>query len=514
VLDVTPLLRAYARRRAQRLAAQDPVEMQRQSLLRLVEQARDTRFGRAHGFARIHDVSDFQRQVPLRRYEDFWREYWQPDFPRLTDVTWPGTIPYFALTSGTTSGKTKYIPVSRAMNISNRGAVLDLFTWHLGSCPNSRLLSGRNFMLGGSTSLAELAPGIFSGDLSGIATRAMPCWARPRSFPPPSLALLADWEEKIDRLARLSLNEKITSLSGTPSWVLLFFGKLAALRPDRPARVSSWYPRLELFVHGGVDFAPYRGRFAELFVDTQTEMREVYPASEGFIAIADRGYGEGLRLILDRGMFFEYVPIGEIDTAAPRRHWLANAEYGVNYALVLSCNAGLFGYILGDTVRFVSLHPPRLLVTGRLSYNLSAFGEHLIGEEIEQAVARAAAEIGASVTDYVVGPIFPQASQQRGGHRYLVEFSDVPIGADALARFAAALDESLCEQNADYRAHRAGGFGMNQPEVVIVPRGSFARWMRARGALGGQHKVPRVSADGALLHDVEAFLKRGPPQNA
>lgn len=514
MLDVTPLLRAYARRRAARLTAQDPVELQRQGLLRLVERARDTRFGRAHGFARIRDVADFQRQVPLRWYEDFWREYWQPDFPRLTDVTWPGTIPYFALTSGTTSGKTKYVPVSRAMNSSNRGAVLDLFTWHLCARSDSCLLSGRNFMLGGSTSLAELAPGIFAGDLSGIAAREMPRWARPRSFPPPALALLADWEEKIDRLARLSLNEKITSLSGTPSWVLLFFDKLAALRADRPARVSSWYPCLELFIHGGVDFAPYRARFAELFADGKAEMREVYPASEGFIAIADRGYGEGLRLIPDRGLFFEFVPTGDIDAAAPRRHWLANAERGVNYALVVSSNAGLFGYVPGDTVRFVSLHPPRLLITGRLSYTLSTFGEHLIGEEIERAVACAAAEIGASVNEYVVGPIFPQAPQHRGGHRYLVEFSDAPIDADALARFAAALDASLCEQNADYRDHRAGGFGMNRPEVVLVPRGSFAGWMRARGALGGQHKVPRVSPDGALLRDVEAFIKRGPPQSA
>jgi GH3 auxin-responsive promoter len=511
VLDVTPLLRAYTRRRAAMLAAQNPVETQRTALLRLVRRARNTRFGQDHGFDRIRDISDFQRRVPLRRYEDFWREYWQPALPRLASISWPDTIPYFALTSGTTSGKTKYIPVSTEMNASNRGAVLDLFTWHLQACADSRLLGGRNFMLGGSTALNELAPGIWAGDLSGIAARETPLWARPWSFPPPKLALLSDWEEKIDCLARLSLAADIRSLSGTPSWVLLFFDQLAALRPDQPAHIANWYPRLELFIHGGVDFAPYLRRFETFFAGSRAEMREVYPASEGFIAIADRSYGEGLRMILDRGLFYEFVPFEEVDSRAPTRHWLATAEPGVNYALVLSSNAGLFAYVLGDTVRLISRHPPRLLVTGRLSYTLSAFGEHLIGEEIERAVAYAATEIGASVTDYMVGPVFPDAANQRGGHRYVIECAVAP-SAQALARFVAALDTNLSQQNADYRDHRAGGFGMKPPEVILAAPGSFAQWMRARGAMGGQHKVPRVSPDGAVLHELVVFLKQAQPR--
>ncbi len=508
MLDATPLLRAYARLRAALLEAQDPAKAQRATLLALTRRARETHFGRGHSFERIHSVEDFQRLVPLRRYEDFWRDYWQPVFPRLSNVSWPGVIPYFAATSGTATGKTKYIPVSWAMNASNRGAVLDLFTWHLRARPDSRLFAGRNFMLGGSTALTELAPGIQSGDLSGIAAREMPLWARPRSFPPSELALLADWQAKIDRLAPLSLAADIRSLSGTPSWVLLFFAKLAQLRPEQPVLVANWFPRLELFIHGGVDFAPYCARFAALFAGSRAELREVYPASEGFIAIADRGYGEGLRMILDRGLFHEFVPVDEVDAAAPTRHWLANAEPGVNYALVLSSNAGLFAYVLGDTVRLVSRRPPRLLITGRLSYSLSAFGEHLIGEEIEQAVAEAATAIGAAVTDYIVGPVFPDTSRPRGGHRWLLEWADMPEDHDATARFAAALDAALCTRNADYRDHRAGGFGIDAPEVVVLPPGSFAAWMRARGALGGQHKVPRVSADGVLLREVEAFVKR------
>ncbi|HXP29769.1 MAG TPA: GH3 auxin-responsive promoter family protein [Stellaceae bacterium] len=507
MLDATPLLRLYARRRKVQLAAENAPESQRSQLLRLVRQARETAFGVAHGFVRIGEVEDFQRRVPLRSYEDFWRDYWQPRFPLLTDLTWPGTIPYFAATSGTTTGKTKFIPFSREMSASNRGAALDLLTHHLAARPRSRLLAGKNFMLGGSTDLVEQAPGVSSGDLSGIAANDVPWWARPRYFPPRRYALMTDWEQKIDTLARLSLREDIRSLSGTPSWVLLFFAKLAELRPELPRRSTSYYPELELFIHGGINFAPYRAQFEELLEGSRAESREVYAASEGFIAAADRGYGDGLRLIVDRGIFYEFVPADEVGAAEPARHWLATAQPGVNYAIVLSTCAGLWSYLPGDTVKFVELRPPRLLITGRLSYFLSAFGEHLIAEEIETAVAAAAAEIGSQVADFTVTPIFPSAERQRGGHLYVVEFS-APVASATLARFARALDESLSAQNQDYRDHRSGGFGMDAPRVVAAKPGSFAQWMKSRGQIGGQHKVPRVIQDRELFRSLEEFLMR------
>jgi hypothetical protein len=496
--DATPLLRAYARHRLSQLARSDPAEAQRRELLALVGHAAQTQFGREHGFSTIRTVADYQRAVPLRRYEDFWTQYWRAAFPRLVDVTWPGLIPRFAATSGTTTGATKQIPVSPPMSRANRRAVFDLLSHHVAHCPDSRILGGKNFMLGGSSKLKPLAPGIASGDLSGIAAGEVPWWARRRYFPPPDLAQIEDWEEKVARLAARSLEEDIRTFGGTASWLLLFVERLAALRPQAAGRLADYYPNLELVVYGGVNFAPYRARFEALIRGGAAELREVYPASEGFVAVADRAPGEGLRLLLDNGLFFEFVPVAELDRPAPTRHWVATAETGVDYALVLTSCAGLWAYILGDTVRIVDRRPPRVLVTGRTAYGLSAFGEHLIGEEIEEAVAAAAAGIGRSVVDFTVTPIYPAAEGGPGGHLFLIEFTQ-PADAEALDRVARVLDAELLARNADYAVHRSGDFGLLAPQVEQVPAGGFARWMKARGKLGGQSKVPRVIVERELL---------------
>ncbi|MBV8574897.1 MAG: GH3 auxin-responsive promoter family protein, partial [Acetobacteraceae bacterium] len=398
MIDATSVLRVYSRYRARVLAAQHPVRIQERQLLRLVRRAAQTRFGRAHGFASIQSVADFQARVPLRRYEDFWRDFWKPAFPQVAGVSWPGRIPFFAVSSGTSSGTTKYIPVSPAMTRSNKRAALDVLVHHLAARPRSRVLDGAQFMLGGSTDLKPEAPGIRSGDLSGIAAAGVLFWARAWFFPPPQLALIADWEKKIDILGRESLIRRIRSISGTPSWLLLFFEKLASLKPNAPPRLAEYYPFLELLIHGGVDFAPYRPRFESWLDGSKAELREVYPASEGFIAVADRTAGEGLRMILDHGIFHEFVPIQELDSARPVRHWIRTAETGVDYALILSTCAGLWSYVLGDVVRLIERTPPRLLVTGRTSYFLSAYGEHLTGNEIERSVIEAAGAIGRGVT--------------------------------------------------------------------------------------------------------------------
>lgn len=507
MLDLTPALRLFARRRRANLAALNPAATQEAELLKLLRRAADTTFGRDHGFSKISSVKDFQARVPLRRYEDFWEAYWEKPFPTLTDVSWPGTIPYFAVTSGTTKGVTKYIPCSAAMNKSNIRASLDILVHHVTARPQSRLMAGRGFVLGGSTALTVHAPGIRSGDLSGIAAAEVPRWARPRYFPPRDLALIADWEEKMARLAPASLEAQITSVSGTPSWLLIFFDALHALRPDLPHRLASYYPDLELVVHGGIGFEPYQRQFEALLEGSHAELREVYAASEGFIATADRGSGEGMRVNLDTGLFFEFVPLDELESPNPTRHWIADAEPGVNYALVLSSCAGVWSYVVGDTVRLVDRDPPRLLVTGRTAYMLSAFGEHLIGEEIEHAIATAADEIGEMVADFSVGALFPKAKGELGRHLYIVEFGETLPGNDKLAAFAKTLDAALCETNEDYAAHRAGGFGLHSPRVHAVPHGSFAGWMKKRGKLGGQNKVPRIINDEALFQDLRDFTK-------
>jgi len=506
VIDLTPSFRLYANYRVRRLKAQSAAAVQTRILRDLTRRARKTRFGRDHGFGAIRDIGDYQRQVPIRGYDAFWQEYWRDEFPRLENCTWPGRIPYFALSSGTTTGGTKYIPHSREMGAASFAGMRDLFVHHVINRPTSRVLGGKGLMLGGASELEELAPGVSAGDLSGIAANEVPLWLKNRVVPPREIALISDWSTKIERLAPMSLENDIRVVGGTPNWLLLFFDELARLRPDAERRFASWYPNLELIIHGGVNFAPYRTRFRELLDGSGAETREAYSASEAFIAVADRGDGEGLRVVADRGVFFEFVPTGELQSASPTRHWLGNLELDLEYAVIVSTCAGAWAYQLGDTVRFIDRDPPRLLVTGRTAYVLSAFGEHLIDEEIEEAVSLAAGAIGAAVTDYAVGPIDPGDDEPRGGHHYVVECDTKRIAAASAERFAQRLDDRLCELNDDYRTQRHGDFGLRSPQVQFVAPGTFAAWMKHRKKLGGQHKVPRIINDRGLFEDLKAFI--------
>lgn len=499
MIDITPLVRPYAHARLARLAREDAVAAQRRVLARLLHRARDTRFGRDHAFHRLKSVGDYQAVVPLRCYDDFWREYWQGAYPCVADITWPGPIPYFAFTSGTSSGSSKLIPVTPEMMRANRRAAVDVLVHHLGRNRASRVLGGKAFLLGGSTDLVEVAPGIRRGDLSGIIATEVPRWLAPWSFPPPAEALQADWERKIDRLTRLVVSQDIRLLSGTPSWVLAFLDRLASFTGRGPA-IAELFPRLEAYIHGGVGFRPYRQHFAALMAGSRAETREVYPASEGFIAIADRDYGEGLRLLADNGLFLEFVPLAELETVAPIRHWLGNAETDLDYALVLTTCAGLWSYVLGDVVRLVDRHPPRLLVTGRTSTMLNVVGEHLSGEQLEDAVVAAATETATMIDDYTVG-IRLEGAGGRGRHVLVVEFAAPPAPA-SLAAFAQRFDATLQAGSLDYRERRAAEIGLLPPELVTVPPGFFAAWMKRHGRLGGQNKVPRVLADETMLNDL------------
>ncbi len=405
-----------------------------------------------------------------------------------------GRTPYLALSSGTTSGRTKHIPVTREMVRANRGAAFDVLAWHLAQHPRARPFGGLSFILGGSTDLTQVAPGVRAGDLSGIAAVEVPWFLRGWAWPPERIALMPDWDAKLAALAAEAPVRDIRTLSGTPSWLLVLLERLAAKHGMPPLR------SLELLIHGGVAWAPYRDRLAP-FLPPGCTTREVYPASEGFVAIADRGEREGMRLNLDRGCFFEFVPVEELDAPNPTRHWAATIETGIDYAVIVSSCAGLFGYVLGDTVRFVDRAPPRLLVTGRTSWTLSAFGEHLAGEEIEAALLHAARGRPAVVNTWSA-----RIRRKRGRHRWCVEAA----GACDPSVLAAALDAALRAENDDYAAHRDGA-QLAPPEVVLVRPGAFADWMRAQGKMGGQHKVPRVIADPArFAAAVEALSSPGP----
>jgi hypothetical protein len=497
------LLGVLARRRARQLDRLDAARVQEHTLLRLVRFARHTRFGREHDFARIRSMADFQARVPLRDYEAFWSGYWQQPFPYLQGVTWPEPIPYFGLSSGTTSGTTKYIPLSRRILASNTKAALTTLAWFLDAHPGTPLLAGRLFFLGGSTDLVDLSAGkkrVLGGDLSGITSLEAAAWTQPFSFPPVELALVKDWEQKMTTLAQVSARLNITMLSGVPSWMLVLFERLRQVTGKE--HIRDVWPGLRLIIHGGTRFDPYRDLFRQQVGSDAVHFTEVYPASEGFVAAQDHQH-DLLRLVPDHDVVFEFVPVEDLKADRPARHTLDRLEMGTNYAVVLTNCAGLWSYVLGDTVIFERRDPPLLRFSGRTTYFLSAFGEHLISEEVERAVAEAARATGCAVVDFHVGPVFPDDGAKPGRHRYLVEFA---AAAPDLGRFAAAVDGVLGRLNEDYQAHRQGDLTMLPPEVAVVPHGGFARWMRSRGKLGGQHKVPRMDNRGELTAELTRFF--------
>jgi hypothetical protein len=503
----------YARRRAAQLNRRRAGPVQERTLLSLVEHARHTRFGRDHDFGRIRSVADYQARVPLRDYEAFWSGYWQARFPFLQGVSWPDPIPYFALSSGTTTGTTKYLPLSWQLLGSNTKAALTTLAWFLAAHPGTPLFTGRLFFLGGSTDLQDLGvqacqrhggrgrrQRVLGGDLSGITSLEGSPLLRPYSFPPVELALIKDWEEKMNVFARQAAHLPITMLSGIPAWLLVLFDKLRQVTGKE--RIIDVWPQLRLVIHGGTKFDPYRDLFRQQLGSDAVHFTEVYPASEGYIAAQDHHFG-ALRLIPDLGIFFEFVPVQELGQARPARHTAADLELGVNYAVVMTSCAGLWSYLLGDTVLFERRDPPLLRFSGRTKYFLSAFGEHLISEEVEKAVAEAARETGCAVVDFHVGPVFPQSARQPGRHRYLVEFAGP---APDLGHFATVLDAALGRLNEDYAAHRVGDLTMLLPEVTPVRPGGFAEWMRGQGKLGGQHKVPRMDNSGELTAQMSRFF--------
>jgi hypothetical protein len=503
----------HAVRRVRQLDRRPVERLQRQTLLRLVRYAQHTRFGRDHDFARIRGVADYQRRVPLRDYEAFWSEYWRGPFPYLRQTTWPDHIPYFALSSGTTTGTTKYIPLSRQMLASNQQAAFTTLALSLAAFPGTPLFTGRLFFLGGSTDLQDFStPGtqpaarrlVLGGDLSGITTCEASPLVRPYTYPPVEVALVKDWEKKMRMLAEQSVALPITMLSGVPSWLLVLFEQLRQIT-GRDTIAEVW-PGLRLVIHGGTRFDPYRLLFQRLLGSPNIRLVETYPASEGFVATEDPRYGL-LRLIPDHNLFYEFVPVAELESPQPTRHTVADLEVGVQYALVLTNCAGLWSYQIGDTVCFERRDPPLLRFTGRTKYFLSAFGEHLISEEVEKAVAGAAEATGAAVVEFHVGPVFPETAGTPGRHRFLIEFAEPPVD---LRRFSSELDAALCRSNEDYEAHRRGDLTMRAPEVCAVRRGGFAQWMRSVGKLGGQHKVPRMDNGGEVTERLSRFFSTTP----
>src|SRR5262249_6795344 len=352
----------------------------------------------------------------------------------------------------------------------------------------------------GSTDLRDLGAGRLTGDLTGITSLTASWFLRAYSFPPLELALERDWDKKILRLAEEGARLPITTLCGLPSWMLVLFDRLRQVTGKE--HVADVWPGLRLIMHGGMKFEPYRRLFERQIGSSDVHYLEMYPASEGFIASEDPRYGL-LRLVPDHNLFFEFVPVAELDSPRPARHTVADLEVGVECAVVLTPCRGLGSYVPGDLVAFERRDPPLLRFTGRTRYFLSAFGEHLISEEIERAITTAASATGTAVVDFHVGPVFPESPTAPGRHRYLIEFNETPNDMEGFRR---ELDAALCRLNEDYAVHRQGDLTMLAPEVVCVRRGGFADWMRSHGKLGGQHKVPRMDNSGKITEEMRQFF--------
>ncbi len=509
--------------------------IQRAQLRRLLARAKDTEFGRAHGFARLAHLDDrqivsaYRAAVPLADYAAF-----RPFIDRMRDggepdVLWPGRVMDFAQTSGTTAGD-KYIPVSRQMLRSNFLASLDIFAAadRFGvSLP--WVTSGRVLFLGGSTDLKVNQHGIRTGDLSGIVAPLLRWPASAVYLPGRDIALMAHWPSKIDAMAQRCIDQDVRMVCGMCSWALVLFERVLALARQRDragAAIRDIWPNFRLFVHGGVKYAPFDQRIRQVYSgapdgpDIPCRL-ELYPASEGFIAIQDTPRDPGLRLLSDIGIFYEFVPLEQIDRPDAAAYTCDTVEPGRRYVVVMSTCAGLWRYIIGDVVEFDTIPagpdgaarpgagPCRLRIVGRHRHFINAFGENLIVEHVENAVAAAAAQTGLVVGEFSAAPVYP-GDGRRAGLELVVEIDARAVGGEsaptprAIAAFAAAFDESLQAQNADYTTKRTGDLGMAPPTISIAPLGTFHRWMEAQGKLGGQHKCPRCANHRDIVDSVLA----------
>ncbi|MET0391108.1 MAG: GH3 auxin-responsive promoter family protein [Polyangiales bacterium] len=480
-----------------------PRATQERVLFGLLRTAAETAFGRAHGFARIRSVTDFQQRVPLRRYAEL-APWCTRALQGERDVLWPGKIPYFGMSSGTTAGN-KYLPISLASVRQQQRGGFEPIAAYVRAGGARDVMSGAAILLGGTTALETRASGVLVGDNTGIMARHVPRFLQARQLPSPPVRALAAWDDKIAALAREAVTRDVRMIAGTPGWFTgLFDAVLAeAKRRGLPAQtITALWPRLRLLTGGGVRYAPYRA-VIEARLGRPVPYLDVYNATEGGImAVQDRLDDPAMRLLPDAGVFYELVPLAELDAPSPRRLPLWEAEVGGVYALAVSTPSGLFGYIIGDCLRVVSTSPHRVLFEGRTAAFLNTCGEHVSQAELERAVAAACAEQDVVLAEFTVATRVSERSVAR--HAYFLECDGPRPDPERLAR---AIDSDLARGNEDYSVHRSSALSLATPEVTLLPRGAFERFMRARNKLGGQHKVPRVLDDPQLLAQLSALAQ-------
>ncbi len=473
-----------------------PSDVQYELLMNLLNTAKHTHIGSLYEFNTISNYYQFASRVPLSTYED------QENLITRcrkgeNNLFWPTPIKWFAKSSGTTNAKSKFIPVSQASLLDcHYKASKDLLCLYFNNNPDSKLLAGKSLRLGGSKQLHKHNNTYF-GDLSAILIDNMPFWADKSSTPSSKVSLMSNWEEKTDAIIQETLSQNVTSLAGVPSWMLVLLNKI--IDQNHITNLSEIWPNLEVYFHGGVSFSPYREQYKQILPST-AQFYEVYNASEGFFALQDQNNSDELLLMLDYGIFYEFIEMTSFHTDNPKVVPLSEVEKDINYAIVITTNAGLWRYIIGDTCRFTSTSPYRIKITGRTKHFINVFGEELIIENAEDALKKVCAEMNCEVKDYTVAPIFMSSDTKKGAHEWVIEFGRRPENMEA---FRILLDHEIQQLNSDYEAKRHHNTTLTLLEINVAPEGLFYNWLKSKGKLGGQHKIPRLSNTRVYLEELK-----------
>lgn len=472
-----------------------PLSAQRNVLQHLVTQAQYTEFGRKYHFSRMFTVKDFKNRVPIHEYDDL-KPYIKRMMEGEQNILWNTPINWFAKSSGTTSDKSKFIPISdeSLKDIHFKGSK-DVVSNYYKNFPDSDLLTGKSLVVGGSHQVYNLDEDIQYGDLSAVLMQNTPFWGHWIRTPELRIALLDEWESKIEQLAKNTVNENVTSLAGVPTWTIILIKRLLEISGKRT--LKEVWPNLELYMHGGVSFTPYREQINKL-IGSPINYLEIYNASEGFFAAQNMPDDEGLLLYTDHGIFYEFLAVEEYGKHGAKTIGLKEVELNKNYALVITTNGGLWRYLVGDTIQFTSLKPFKIKVTGRLKHYMNAFGEEVIIDNADQAIAIASAKTNSIVKDYTAAPVF-FTEQNNGAHQWLIEFETPP---EDMQRFTSELDEALKSVNSDYEAKRYKNIALRLPLVRSLQKDTFNKWLKSKGKLGGQHKVPRLNNERKMIEEI------------
>lgn len=479
----------------------NPIDTQQQVFNRLIGSAQFTEFGKKYGFDKMNNVSDFKKAVPIQDYDSL-KPYIEKIMEGEQNVLWPSPINWFAKSSGTTSDKSKFIPISKESLDENhyRGGK-DALTLYLNQYPQSDVMNGKCLVIGGSHQINQLNADSFFGDLSAVMLQNMPLYGQLIKTPELAIALMSEWEEKIEKMAHKTIEEDVTYIAGVPTWTIVLIRRILEISGAKD--LYEVWPNLELYIHGGVSFKPYRKQFEAFIPSPNMRYLETYNASEGFFAAQDDLEQEGMLLFLNHGIYYEFMPMEEYGNENPETISLKDVELNKNYGLIINTTCGLWRYMVGDTIQFTSKNPFRIRVSGRMKHFINAFGEEVIIDNADHAIAEACKATGAIVSDYTAAPVY-MTNDTNGAHEWIIEFANLPCPLDV---FVKEMDTALQKVNSDYEAKRYKNMALSMPIVHIMPQGGFTQWLKHKGKLGGQHKVPRLSNERNYLEEILPFTK-------